>query len=163
MIFEVVPSGGERMRAIAVVAVAGRVLLSCARPLAASEPTVACALLTPAQIGAATGANIGAGSPIAAPTSCQWMGQGKAVTLTINQPRAGKSPIEQFNAGKASKMITAEDARSGCREQVLASRRLGGKHAAEQDRAVEQDRHRSLSGCGLRRAAEAVGSFRKLA
>ena len=50
------------MRAIAVVAVAGCVLLSCARPLAASEPTVACALLTPAQIGAATGANIGAGT-----------------------------------------------------------------------------------------------------
>ena len=78
------------MRAIAVVAVAGCVLLSCARPLAAAEPTVACALLTPAQIGAATGATIGAGSPIAKPTSCQWMGQGKTVTLTINQPRAGK-------------------------------------------------------------------------
>ena len=96
------------MRAIAVIAVAGCVLLSCARPLAAAEPTVACGLLTSAQIGAATGATIGAGSPIAAPTSCQWMGQGKTVTLTINQPRAGKSPIEQFNAGKASKMITAE-------------------------------------------------------
>src|SRR5437660_941838 len=61
MIFGVVHSGGERMRAIAVVAVAGCALLSCARPLAAAEPTVTCALLTPAQIGAATGATIGAG------------------------------------------------------------------------------------------------------
>src|SRR5437764_13752481 len=96
------------MRAIALVAVAGSVLLSCARSLAAAEPTVACALLTPAQIGAATGATIGAGSPIAAPTSCQWSGQGKTVTLTINRLRAGKTPVDQFNAGKASKMITTE-------------------------------------------------------
>jgi hypothetical protein len=84
------------------------VLLSCARPLVAAEPTIACGLLTPAQIGTATGATIGAGSPIAKPTSCQWMGQGKTVTLTINQARAGKSPVDQFNDGKASKMITAE-------------------------------------------------------
>ena len=49
------------MRAIAVVAVARCALLSCARPLAAAEPTVACAVLTPAQIGAATGATIRAG------------------------------------------------------------------------------------------------------
>ncbi len=96
------------MRAIAVVTVAGCVLLSCARPLVAAEPTIACGLLTPAQIGTATGATIGAGSPIAKPTSCQWMGQGKTVTLTINQARAGKSPVDQFNDGKASKMITAE-------------------------------------------------------
>jgi len=96
------------MRAIAVVTVAGCVLLSCARPLVAAEPTIACGLLTPAQIGTATGATIGAGSPIAKPTSCQWMGQGKTVTLTINQARAGKSPVDQFNDGKASKMITTE-------------------------------------------------------
>jgi len=96
------------MRAIAVVTVAGCVLLSCARPLVAAEPIIACGLLTPAQIGTATGATISAGSPIAKPTSCQWMGQGKTVTLTINQARAGKSPVDQFNDGKASKMITAE-------------------------------------------------------
>jgi hypothetical protein len=95
------------MRAIAVVAVVGCVLLLCARPLAAAEPTVACGLLTPAQIGAATGATIGAGSPIAKPTSCQWMGQGKTVTLTINQARAGKSPVDQFNEGKANKLAGA--------------------------------------------------------
>jgi hypothetical protein len=52
------------MRAIAVVAAAGCVLFSCARPLAAAEPTVACGLLTPAQIGAATSATIGAGRGI---------------------------------------------------------------------------------------------------
>ena len=78
-------------------------------PLAAAPP-VACTLLTLAQIGAATGATVGAGSPIAAPTSCQWSGQGKIVTLTINQPRGGKSPVDQFNDGKTRKLpgITTE-------------------------------------------------------
>jgi hypothetical protein len=85
-------------------------LLLCAGPLLAAEPTVACTLLTQAQIGAATGATVGAGSPIAAPTSCQWSGQGKIVTLTINQPRGGKSPADQFNDGKTRKLpgITIE-------------------------------------------------------
>jgi hypothetical protein len=36
------------------------------------------------------------------------MGQGKTVTLTINQTRAAKSPVDQFNDGKASKIITTE-------------------------------------------------------
>jgi len=85
-------------------------LLLCAGPLLAAEPTVACTLLTQAQIGAARGATVGAGSPIAAPTSCQWSGQGKIVTLTINQPRGGKSPVDQFNDGKTRKLpgITIE-------------------------------------------------------
>jgi len=85
-------------------------LLLCAGPLLAAEPTVACTLLTHAQIGAARGATVGAGSPIAAPTSCQWSGQGKIVTLTINQPRGGKSPADQFNDGKTRKLpgITIE-------------------------------------------------------
>ena len=71
---------------------------------------VACQMLTPSQIGQATGATVGEGSPIAAPTSCQWAGQGKIVTLTINQPRSGKSPVDQFNAGKTSMLtgVTAE-------------------------------------------------------
>ena len=43
---------------------------------------------------------MGAGSPISAPTSCQWTGKGKIVTLTINQPRGGKSPLDQFSDGK---------------------------------------------------------------
>jgi len=63
---------------------------------------VGCPVLTPAQIGAATGAAVGEGSPIARPGTCQWSGAGKIVTLTINQPRAGKSPVDQFNDGKKS-------------------------------------------------------------
>jgi hypothetical protein len=63
---------------------------------------IACQMLTSSQISKATGATIGAGSPIAAPTSCQWSGQGKTVTLTINQLRNGKSPVDQFNTGKTS-------------------------------------------------------------
>jgi hypothetical protein len=61
-------------------------------------------MLTQAQLSEATGATIGAGSPIAAPTSCQWSGQGKTVTMTITQPRNGKSPVDSFNAGKSSTM-----------------------------------------------------------
>jgi hypothetical protein len=97
------------MRSI-VITTALSLLFPCAGSLLAAEPTVACTLLTPAQIGAATGATVGAGSPIAAPTSCQWSGQGKIVTLTINQPRGGKSPVDQFNDGKTRKLpgITTE-------------------------------------------------------
>jgi len=73
--------------------------------MSAAEPTVACGLLTQAQIGAATGAAVGPGSPIAAPTSCQWSGQGKIVTLTINQPRGGKSPVDQFNDAKTRTLL----------------------------------------------------------
>ena len=93
-----------------VVTTALSLLFACASSLFAAEPPVACALLTQAQIGAATGATVGAGSPIAAPTSCQWSGQGKIVTLTINQPRGGKSPADQFNDGKTRKLpgITIE-------------------------------------------------------
>src|SRR6476661_4610368 len=91
------------MRSIAVTT-ALFFVFACAGSLLAAEPTVACTLLTPAQIAAATAATVGAGSPIAAPTSCQWSGQGKIVTLTINQPRNGKSPLDQFNSGKASTM-----------------------------------------------------------
>ena len=97
------------MRSI-VVTTALSVLFASASSLFAAEPPVACALLTQAQIGAAAGATVGAGSPIAAPTSCQWSGQGKIVTLTINQPRGGKSPVDQFNDGKTRKLpgITTE-------------------------------------------------------
>src|SRR5437868_14952476 len=96
------------MRSIAVIAASALSFLFAISSLSAAATPVGCSVLTQAQLGAATGATIGAGSPIAAPTSCQWTGQGKTVTLTITQPRAGKSPIEQFNAGKASQMITAE-------------------------------------------------------
>jgi hypothetical protein len=46
---------------------------------------------------------VGAGTPIARPGSCQWVGKGRIATLTITQPLAGKTPVEQFNAGKTSK------------------------------------------------------------
>jgi hypothetical protein len=97
------------MRSI-VAATALFLFFACDSSPLAAEPTVACTLLTLAQIGAATGATVGAGSPIAAPTSCQWSGQGKIVTLTINQPRGGKSPVDQFNDGKTRKLpgITTE-------------------------------------------------------
>lgn len=97
------------MRSI-VVTTALSLLFACNGSLLAAEPTVACTLLTQAQIGAATGATVGAGSPIAAPTSCQWAGQGKIVTLTINRPRGGKSPVDQFNDGKTRMLpgVTAE-------------------------------------------------------
>jgi hypothetical protein len=77
------------------------IIHSSAKP-SATAAQIACELLTQAQINQATGATVGAGTAISAPTSCQWAGSGKIVTLTINQPRGGKSPVEQFNAGKAS-------------------------------------------------------------
>ncbi|HKW00649.1 MAG TPA: hypothetical protein VJN96_12535 [Vicinamibacterales bacterium] len=80
-----------------------------AKPPASAAP-IACDLLTTAQVNQATGVTVAAGTAISAPTSCQWAGPGKMVTLTINQPRSGKSPVEQFNAGKASTLpgVTVE-------------------------------------------------------
>jgi len=69
--------------------------------LIAAPPTAACPLLTQAEIGSATKASVGAGSPIGKPTSCQWSGGGKIVTLVIRQPLAGKSPVDQFTSSKA--------------------------------------------------------------
>ena len=56
------------------------------------------------------GCGRGGGTPIGAPTSCQWAGQGKIVTLVIRRPLAGKSPVDQFNDGKARKLpgVTTE-------------------------------------------------------
>jgi hypothetical protein len=54
-----------------------------------------CALLTPAQVGAALGATVGAGNRIA-PTLCTWGAPPKRVTLTLHQPRefeAFKMPV----------------------------------------------------------------------
>jgi hypothetical protein len=91
------------MRSIVVTtALTASILLLYAGSASAADQTVACPLLAQAQIGSATGATVGPGSPIARPGSCQWAGQGKIVTLTINQPRGGKSPVDQFNDGKRS-------------------------------------------------------------
>lgn len=84
---------------VLTTALTASIVLAYAGPSTAADP-VGCAVLTQAQIGAATGAAVGAGSPIARPGTCQWSGAGKIVTLTINQLRAGKTPVEQFNDGK---------------------------------------------------------------
>jgi hypothetical protein len=92
------------MRSIAfTAALTASILLSCAGSLSAADAPAACSLVTQDQIAAAFGSGtVGAGSPIFAPTSCQWAGQqGKRVTLTINQPRGAKSPVDQFNEGKS--------------------------------------------------------------
>src|SRR5690349_7360008 len=88
------------MRSIEVTAALILATLFPFAPLSSADTTVGCSVLTQAQIAAATGATVGAGSPIAAPTSCQWSGQGKMVTLTIRQPLAGKSAVDQFNDAK---------------------------------------------------------------
>jgi hypothetical protein len=64
----------------------------------------ACALITQTQVGAALEIPVDAGTPIGRPSACQWTGKGRFATLTIIQPRGGKSPVESFNAGKASTM-----------------------------------------------------------
>ena len=99
------------MRSIASVAiVTSSLLISSAGLLSAASPTVACELLTQARVTAALGVMVGAGTPIARPGTCQWIGKGKIATLTITQPLAGKTPVEQFNTGKTSKRpgITTE-------------------------------------------------------
>jgi hypothetical protein len=70
----------------------------------------ACTLITQAQVSAALEIPVNAGTPISRPSSCQWVGKGRFTTLTIMQPRGGKSPIENFNSGKTSTMpgITVE-------------------------------------------------------
>ncbi|HKE87803.1 MAG TPA: hypothetical protein VKB50_28810 [Vicinamibacterales bacterium] len=87
------------MRSIGVIA-ASIVSILFSFPTVSSAAIVGCSVLTQAQIAAATGAPVGSGSPIAAPTSCQWSGKGKMITLTIRQPLANKSPVDQFNDAK---------------------------------------------------------------
>jgi hypothetical protein len=70
----------------------------------------ACTLLTDAQVSSALGAPTDPGKPIAAPTSCQWIGKGKYATLTANNTIAGKTALERFEPGKKSSLpgITVE-------------------------------------------------------
>jgi hypothetical protein len=66
-------------------------------------------LITQTQVSTALGITVDTGSPIGRPSACQWMGKGKFATLTVTQPRAGKSPVDQFNAGKKGMAgVTAE-------------------------------------------------------
>jgi hypothetical protein len=97
------------MRLIAfTVALIGGILVSyTARSFASGE---ACTLITQIQVSAALEVPVGAGTPIASPSTCQWIGKGRFATLTITQPLGGKSPVDRFNAGKTSTMpgITIE-------------------------------------------------------
>jgi hypothetical protein len=98
-----------RSTAIAIPLVTG-LLLSSAASSSAADP-VACTVLTPAQVSAALGVSIDKGTPISRPGTCQWMGKGRFATLTIAVPRGGKSPVDQFNAGKKGGLagaVTAE-------------------------------------------------------
>src|SRR5262249_12917216 len=79
-------------------------LISSAGLAQAATPTVACELLTQARVSQALGIPVGAGTPIARPGTCQWFGKGKFATLTITLPKGNQTPVDQFNAGKASKM-----------------------------------------------------------
>jgi hypothetical protein len=86
-------------------------LLWSGASLVAADPPVACSLVTQAELGEVFGGPVGAGTPIVVATSCQWVGQqSKRATLTINQPRGGKSPVDQFNEGKSRALpgITVE-------------------------------------------------------
>ena len=98
------------MRSIGFIASSCMSILFLFASLSSAADVVGCSVLTQAQIAAATGATVGAGSAIAAPTSCQWAGQGKTVTLTVRKPIAGKSPVDQFNDAKAKSLpgITTE-------------------------------------------------------
>ena len=91
------------MRLIAfTVALIGGILVSyTARSFASGE---ACTLITQIQVSAALEVPVDAGTPIASPSTCQWIGKGRFATLTITQPLGGKSPVDRFNAGKTSTM-----------------------------------------------------------
>ena len=91
------------MRQIAFTgALIGGLLVSCtAQSFAADE---ACTLITQSQVSAALEIQVNPGEPIGRPSACQWAGKGRFATLTIIQPRGGKSPVDSFNAGKASTM-----------------------------------------------------------
>jgi hypothetical protein len=92
------------MRSIAIAAiVTSSLLLSHAGSASAASPTVACELLTQDRVSAALGAMVGAGSPIARPGTCQWIGKGKIATLTITLAKSNQTPVDQFNVGKTSK------------------------------------------------------------
>jgi hypothetical protein len=77
---------------------------------ALAAPGDACTMLTDMQVSKELGVMVGAGSPIGAPTSCQWAGKGKIATLTVNNVISGKTALERFETGKTSKLpgITIE-------------------------------------------------------
>ena len=98
------------MRSMAATVLTGFILISHAGLLTAATPTVACELLTQDRVSQALGIPVGAGTAIARPGTCQWFGKGKFATLTITLAKNNQTPVDQFNAGKASKLagITVE-------------------------------------------------------
>lgn len=96
------------MRSIASAVFIAFILISHAGFVSAATPTVACELLTQARVSSALGAPVGAGTPIARPGTCQWIGKGKIATLTITLPKGDKTPVDTFNAGKTSKMAAVK-------------------------------------------------------
>ena len=84
-----------------VVLIGGILVSYTARSFAAGE---ACTLITQTQVSEALEVPVGAGTPIASPSTCQWTGKGRFATLTITQPLAGKSAVDRFNAGKTSNL-----------------------------------------------------------
>jgi hypothetical protein len=92
------------------IGLTGVILMARASSLVAAGD--ACSLLTQSQVSEALGTSVGAGAPIASPSSCQWAGKGKIATLTVTQPLGGKSAVDRFNAGKAGGLagITREPA-----------------------------------------------------
>ena len=100
------------MRSIGLICASIVLFLFSYPSAAAADVPVGCSVLTQAQIAAATGVTVTPGAPISAPTSCQWSGSGKIVTLTIRQLLAGKSPVDQFNDARKKTLpgITTEPA-----------------------------------------------------
>ena len=82
------------------VALTASFLVSLAGAMSAAGEKAACALLSQADVSTTLGAPVPGGTPIASPASCQWIGKGKMATLVLRQPRDGRSPVDQFNAGK---------------------------------------------------------------
>jgi hypothetical protein len=98
------------MRSMAAVVLTGFIVIALGGSPKAATPTVACELLTQDRVSQALGLPVGAGTPIARPGTCQWFGKGKFTTLTITLPKNNQTPVDQFNAGKASKLaaVTVE-------------------------------------------------------
>jgi hypothetical protein len=80
--------------------IAAAILLFIPGAGAISAPGDACTLLTDAQVSMALGVTVSPGTPIGAPTSCQWAGKGKIATLTANNVIQGKTALDRFEPGK---------------------------------------------------------------
>ena len=99
--------------AVAFTAASAAVLFVALTRGASAAEQPACALLTQAQVTEALGTSVDSGSPVGKPTACQWTGKGKFATLTITEPQAGRSPVDQFEAGKKTTRGITKEAVAG--------------------------------------------------